>query len=111
MWSVREGDLKYLCRLQGPENMSEQPVLQLGNYIARRWTQKDREHVLKIIEDASASYGIPFEPESEDVIDAVQAEEYYWKNDRGEFFVIENVTKGEVVGSAGYYDVSAARGE
>ena len=52
-----------------------------------------------------------FEPESEGVIDAVQAEEYYWKNDRGELFVIENVTNGEIVGSAGYYDVSAARGE
>ena len=37
-------------------------------------------------------------------------EEYYWKNDRGEFFVVEDAS-GDVVGCAGYCDATAKRGE
>ncbi|XP_065831075.1 uncharacterized N-acetyltransferase YjgM-like [Oscarella lobularis] len=90
---------------------SAEPVLQLArDYIARKWTPEDRDSVLEIIKNCLASYGLPFQADGADV-DAVNVEEYYWKNDSGEFFVIEDRRNGKVVGSGGYYDVTAERGE
>ena len=79
----------------------------------RNWTPKDREPLVKIVQDILASFGLPFKPEQHR--DVFHVEYCYWEDDKGEFFVIEDVTnkKAELnlVGCAGYYDVSRERGE
>ena len=96
---------------------SRERVLELhvGNekYVVRDWTPEDREPLVKIVQDILISVRGQLQPEGRDR-DLLHVEEYYWKNERGEFFTIEDTTNeadSKVVGCAGYYDVSTARGE
>ena len=72
------------------------------NCRARIWKSEDREIVGEIIKEILESYGFPFEPDNTDK-DALLVEEYYIRDNRGEFWVVETHS-GRIVGTAAFYE-------
>lgn len=73
-------------------------------YSIRHWRPADREATVKVIKQCLQSYGLNFEPQGADK-DAIEVEEFYQKEGRGEFWVAEDDATGELVGTAAYYEV------
>ena len=76
-----------------------------GNYTVRRWTASDREKVAAVIQECLESYGLEFEAQGAD-LDAIDVEEHYLKDGRGEFWVVVDEHSNKIVGSGGYYEIN-----
>ena len=81
-------------------------VFQYGEYNVRHWAAADREKVAELVEVCLGQYGAPFEPNGVDR-DAVEVEDCYLKEERGEFWVVVD-RSGKLVGSGAYCEVGAS---
>ena len=80
-------------------------VFSHGNYTVRHWTPKDRPKVCEVVRECLEAYGLEFEPQGADQ-DAIDVEDHYLREGRGEFWVVvDNVSK-RIVGSGGYYKLN-----
>lgn len=87
---------------------SSKVLFRHSGYSVRRWRTADREAAAEVIKQCLESYGLEFEPEGADK-DALEVEEFYQK---GEFWVVVDDVTGELVGTAGYYELdNKGRGE
>jgi putative acetyltransferase len=89
--------------------MTDQPdlnevILRYQKYLVRPWKPEDRDKAAEVVRACLAEYGLAFERHQTDK-DAVDVEEHYWKNKRGEFWVCEESETGLVIGTAGYYEI------
>lgn len=50
------------------------------------------------------SYGLQFEPAGADR-DALEVEDFYYKDNRGEFWTVVEDSTGKLVGTGGYYQI------
>ena len=80
-------------------------VFKNGNYSVRKWTASDRDEAAQVIKQCLEPYGLQFEPQGAD-LDAIDVEEHYLKNERGEFWVVIDVSNQRLVGTGAYYEVS-----
>ncbi|KAI6652186.1 Acetyltransferase [Oopsacas minuta] len=73
-------------------------------YVIRAWQAKDRDKVVELIEACLKPYGIALDTgEGGADEDALRVEEFYHKDDKGEFFVTER--DGKIVATAAYYKI------
>lgn len=79
-------------------------VFKHGDFTVRQWTPEDRNSAAQVIKQCLEPYGLQFEPQRADR-DAIEVEEHYQRNDRGEFWVITN-DSNKVVGTGGYFEVN-----
>ena len=82
----------------------EYVVFTYVGYKVRHWMPKDKQAVCEIVQKCLQSYGLHFEPEGED-IDVVDVENYYIKDDKGQFWVVIDEATNKIVGTAAYYEV------
>ena len=82
----------------------KQIVFTYVGYKVRHWMPKDKQAVCEIVQKCLQSYGLHFEPEGED-IDVVDVENYYIKDDKGQFWVVNDETTNKLVGTAVYYKI------
>ena len=87
--------------------MADYNVALAAGYSCRPWQKGDREAVGEIIRTVLEEYGLPFEPNGEDE-DALRVEEFYWRSEKGEFWVVLD-PNGKVVGTSAFLD--RGRGE
>ena len=80
-------------------------VFKNGNFSVRKWTPSDRDGAAQVVKQCLEPYGLQFEPQGAD-LDAIDVEEHYLKNERGEFWVVIDVRNQRLVGTGGYYEVS-----
>lgn len=86
-------------------------IFKHSGYTARHWRPSDRERAGEVIKQCLESYGLQFEPQRADR-DALDVEEFYQRDDKGEFWVVIEDSTGELVGTGGYYEqVSATKDE
>ena len=81
-------------------------VFQYGEYTVRHWAAADREKVAEVVEVCLEQYGAPFERNGVDR-DAIEVEDFYLRDERGEFWVVED-GNGKLVGSGAYCEVGAS---
>ncbi len=74
-------------------------------YTVRQWTPSYRDEAAQVIKQCLEPYGLQFEPQGADV-DAINVEEHYLKNERGEFWIVIDDSNGRLVGTGGYYEVN-----
>lgn len=79
-------------------------VFRHKSYNVRHWTAEDRETAGSVVRRCLEAYGLDFEPEGAD-LDALQVEDHYLKDGRGEFWVVVDDISGKLIGTAGYYEV------
>lgn len=78
-------------------------------YVVRHWRPADRASAAEVIKRCVEEYGFDFEPHGADK-DALEVEEFYHKEGRGEFWVaVDNVTR-KLVGTAGWYELKNKHG-
>ena len=80
-------------------------VFKHGAYSVRHWTPEDREGASQVVKECLEAYGLRFEPQGADM-DAIEVEEFYLKDNRGEFWVVIEDTSNKLLGTGGYYEVS-----
>ncbi len=98
-------DDPYQVELLPPQSMNMTGFLfHHEGYGVRHWTAADRDAAAGVVKQCLEAYGLNFEPQGAD-LDAVEVEEHYLKDRRGEFWVVEEEGTGIVVGTAGYYEV------
>lgn len=73
-------------------------------YSVRHWRAEDRDTAAGVVRQCLEAYGLEFEPQGAD-LDALEIENHYQRNNRGEFWVVVNETTSKVVGTAAYYEV------
>ena len=81
-----------------------------GGYSVRPWRCADRESAANVVRQCLEAYGLSFEPEGAD-LDALDVENHYQRDNRGEFWVVTADGTNEVIGTAGYYEVEDKNGE
>ena len=79
-------------------------------YSVRPWRCADRETAANVVKQCLEAYGLSFEPEGAD-LDALDVENHYQRDNRGEFWVVMEDGTNEVIGTAGYYEVEDKNGE
>jgi len=86
----------------GPESRDKMAALVAlhAGYSCRPWQKEDRNTVGEIIQVVLEEYGLPFEPLGEDK-DALCVEDFYWQEDKGEFWVVLDPA-GTVVGTSAF---------
>ena len=72
----------------------------------RHWAATDREKVAELVGLCLEQYGLPFEPNGADR-DAIEVEDFYLREERGEFWVVVD-RNGKLVGSGAYYEVGGS---
>ena len=80
-------------------------VFKHGTYSVRHWTPEDREGASLVVKECLETYGLRFEPQGAD-LDAIDVEEFYLKDNRGEFWVVIDDTSNKLIGTGGYYEVN-----
>lgn len=75
-----------------------------SGYTVRPWAPEDRNIVADIIKQCLESYGLQFEPQGAD-LDAIEVEDHYLKDGRGEFWVVVDDASNRLVGTGGYHEV------
>ncbi len=80
-------------------------VFRHETFTVRQWTPSDRNEAAQVIKQCLEPYGLQFEPQGADV-DAINVEEHYLNNKRGEFWIVVDESNGRLVGTGGYYEVS-----
>lgn len=79
-------------------------VFRFDTFTVKQWTPDYRDEAGQVIKQCLESYGLQFESQGADE-DAINVEEYYLKNARGEFWlVIDN--NGRLVGTGAYYELN-----
>ncbi len=86
------------------ESEGEKIVFKYKGYTVRHWTPSDRESVSNVIKGCLESYGLQFEPSRADR-DAVEVDDFYYKNNKGEFWTVIEDSTGKLVGTGGYYQL------
>ncbi len=81
-----------------------------NGYTVRQWKPIDREPATRVIKQCLESYGLNFEPDGADC-DALEVEVHYIRNKRGEFWVVVDDLTGELIGTAGYYELEVSHDE
>ena len=79
-------------------------VFQHNGYNVRHWEAADRDSAAEVVRQCLEPYGLQFEPEGAD-LDAIQVEDHYLNGGRGEFWVVVDNTTGQLIGTAGYYEL------
>ena len=77
------------------------------SYCLKNWQPSHRTTAANVIKTVLAEYHLPWQPTTAD-IDVLQVEKYYLQVD-GEFWVVEDLSSGEIVATGAYYPIS--RGE
>ena len=73
-------------------------------YSVRHWKAEDRDTAAGVVRQCLEAYGLDFEPQGADS-DALEIENHYHKNNRGEFWVVVDEATSRVVGTAAYYEL------
>ena len=81
-------------------------VFQFKGYTVRRWTTRDREKAAGVLRACWEEYGLPYEHRMAKR-DNIWVEDCYVRSEKGEFWVVMD-EQNELVGTAGYYEVSSA---
>ena len=79
-------------------------VFRYKGYTVKHWTPNDREKAGCLIKQCLESYGLRFEPFGADR-DALEVEDFYYSENRGEFWVITDDNSGELVGTGAFYEI------
>lgn len=79
-------------------------VFRHDGYTVRFWTPLDRVEASQVVKQCLEPYGLEFEPKGAD-LDAIEVEQHYTKDDKGEFWVITADNTNRVVGTGGYHEV------
>ena len=87
--------------------MEDTPVVVFCHegYTVRHWSPVDRADASRVIKQCLEAYGLEFEPKGAD-LDAIEVEEHYVKDKKGEFWVITDDNTHKIVGTGGYYEVN-----
>jgi len=79
-------------------------VFRHKGYTAKHWTPSDRDKAGCLIKQCLESYGLHFEPQGADR-DALEVEDFYYKESRGEFWVLTEDSSKELVGTGAFYEL------
>jgi putative acetyltransferase len=77
------------------------------NYCIQNWQPCQRKAAANVIKTVLAEYNLPWQPTEAD-IDVLEVEKFYLQVG-GEFWVVEDLSSGEIIATGAYYPIS--RGE
>lgn len=79
-------------------------MFSFAEYNVVQWRTGHRAAASCVVRTCLQQYGLEFEPEGEDR-DAVEVEECYQRENRGEFWVVLDQESGALVGTGGFHEL------
>jgi putative acetyltransferase len=74
------------------------------DYLIQDWQPSWREASVNVIKTVLTEYGLPWQPDTAD-IDVMEVEQYYQQTG-GEFWVVQDISSQQIIGTGAYYPIS-----